>query len=118
MTNTNNQQFKSLDSIEFVRDITPETAANYSGGAGVPDITLFSGEANNKGFSFESNQGIEDLRDFGFNNNTGFIANNDSKTWRFYESPNFQGDFIEVGPDQARRAGDFGQKITSFKAID
>ncbi len=32
MTKINNQS-NSLDSIEFVQDISPESAANYSGGA-------------------------------------------------------------------------------------
>ena len=117
MTNTN-QQFNSLDSIDFVRDLTSENAASYSGGAvTVTDVTLTS-QQGNQGFSFGSNKGIEDLRDFGFNNATAFIAVNNSKTWRFYESPNFQGDYIDVGPDQARNVGDFGKKITSFRAIN
>ena len=117
MTNTNNQQFKSLDSIDFVRDLSSETAANYSGGGGVPDITLTTGKSNSE-YRFESDGAISDLRDFGFNNQTGFIANNSSDTWRFYESPDFQGDFLEIGPHQARVIGDFGQEITSFRAVD
>ena len=117
MTKTNNRQFKSLDSINFVRDLTPETAANYSGGRGVPDITLTSGKSNSED-RLESDGAISDLREFGFNNNTGFIANNSSDTWRFYESFNFKGDFIEIGPHQARVIGDFGQEISSFRAVD
>ena len=116
MANTNNRQFKSLN-IDFVRDLTPENAANYSGGAGVPDITLTSGKSNSKD-RFESDGAVKDLRDVGFNNKTGFIANNDSKTWRFYARPNFKGDFIEVGPDQARTIGSFGQRISSFRAVN
>ena len=117
MTNTNNQQFKSLDSIEFVRDITPETAANYSGGAvAVTDVTLTSQECG-QGMSFNSNKGIEDLRDFGFNNATQHIAVNNDKTWRFYEHANFQGRHIDVGPNQAGNVGDFGMEISSFKSV-
>lgn len=112
----NNKQF-DLNNIDCVRDISSETAASYSGGAGLSDVTLRT-QPGIKGPSFESDNAVSDLRDVGFNNSTGFIAINDSKTWRFYERPNFKGDFIDVGPDQARVIGDFGKKISSFRAVD
>ena len=42
MANINNQQFNSLNNIKFVRDLTPEIAANYSGG-GCGTLTSRSG---------------------------------------------------------------------------
>ena len=49
MTNTN-QQFNFLDNINFVRDLTSETAANYSGGCG------------------SSDRGVEDFQNLSSNN--------------------------------------------------
>lgn len=112
-----NNQSQSLYSIDFVQDVSPESASSYSGGAvTVTDVTL-SSQSSGKGFQFGSNKAIEDLRDFGFNDATAFVAVNNNQTWRFYEDINFQGDFIEVGPDEARGVGDFGIKISSFKAV-
>lgn len=113
-----NNQSQLLSNLDFVQDITPETAANYSGGAvKVTDVTLTS-KTSNRGISFNTNKAIEDLSDFGFDNATAFIAVNNSQTWRFYEDADFKGDFIEVGPDQARNAGDFGMEISSLKSVD
>jgi hypothetical protein len=113
-----NNQSNSLYSVEFVQDISHETAASYSGGAvTVTDVTLTS-EPSNQGFSFNSNKGIEDLSEYGFDDATQFIAVNNNKTWRFYEDTNFQGDYIDVAPDTAMNVGEFGLSISSFKAID
>ncbi|MGL5076985.1 MAG: beta/gamma crystallin-related protein [Waterburya sp.] len=113
-----NNQSNSFDHIEFVQDISPEAAASYSGGAvTVTDVTLTS-EPNNQGVSFNTNKGIEDLSEFGFNDATAFVAVNNNKTWRFYEDVNFQGEYIDVAPDTAMNVGDFGMKISSLKAID
>jgi hypothetical protein len=113
-----NNQSNSLYNIEFVQDISHETAASYSGGAvTVTDVSLTS-EPDNQGFSFNSNKGIEDLSEFGFNDATQFIAVNNDKTWRFYEDANFQGDYIDVAPNTAMNVGEFGLSISSFQAID
>ena len=111
-----NKQF-DLSKINCVRDLTSETAAKYSGGAvTTTDVTLKS-QSCNQGHSFNSNKGVENLADFGFNDATEFISINNDKTWRFYEHANFKGDFIDVGPNQARNVGDFGKKISSFKSV-
>jgi hypothetical protein len=114
-----NHQFPDIYAISGVSDLEPESAAAICGGAtGVKDVTLFSGSSSNSGKRFASDKGVENLADVGFNDATGFIAINNGQTWRFYEDANFQGDFIEVGPDEARPAGKFGRKISSFRAIN
>ena len=115
-----NTESNSLYNIEFVQDITPETAANYSGGAvTVTDVTLFSEAINrSEGFSFGSNKAIEDLSEYGFDDATQSISNNNGQTWRFYEDANFQGNYIDVGPNTAMDVGEFGLSISSFQAIN
>jgi hypothetical protein len=114
-----NHQFPDIYAISGVSDLEPESAAAICGGAtGIKDVTLFSGTTNNSGERFASDKGVKNLADVGFDNATGFIAINDSQTWRFYEDANYKGDFIEVGPDEARPAGKFGRKISSFRAIN
>jgi hypothetical protein len=111
-------QSNCLYSVEFVRDISHETAASYAGGAvTVTDVSLTS-KPSNQGFSFNSNKAIEDLSEYGFDDATQFIAVNNNKTWRFYEDPNFEGDYIDVAPDTAMNVGEFGLSISSFKALD
>lgn len=112
-----NHQSQDIYTIPGVIDLNHETAASYSGGAvTVTDVTL-SSKSSGKGFKFASNKAIEDLRDFGFNDATAFVAVNNNQKWRFYEDINFKGKFIEVGPDEARNVGDFGMKISSFKSV-
>lgn len=114
-----NHQFPDIYAISGVSDLEPESAAAICGGAtGVADVTLFSGSSSNSGEKFETDKGVKNLADVGFNDATGFIAVNNGQTWRFYEDANFQGDFIEVGPDEARPAGKFGRKISSLRAIN
>ncbi len=112
-----NKQSISLYNIQAVEDIDHEAAAAISGGAvTVTDVTLYS-ESNKQGFRFPSNKKIEDLRDFGFNDATGSITVSNDKTWRFYEDINFEGKYIDVGPGKTVNTGDFGQEISSFKAL-
>lgn len=113
-----NHQSQDIYAISGVSDLNPESAASISGGAAtVTDVSLFSDPNSNSGDQFNTNKAIENLSDFGFNDTTGFISVNNAQTWRFYEDADFQGDFIDVGPDEARSAGDFGMKISSLKAI-
>ncbi|MGF1589906.1 MAG: beta/gamma crystallin-related protein [Pleurocapsa sp.] len=112
-----NNQSQSLYNIGFVQDMSPETAAAISGGAvTVTDVTLTS-KPSNQGCSFNTNKAIEDLSEFGFDDATAFIAVNNNQTWRFYEDANFQGNYIDVGPDTAMNVGNFGMEISSLKAI-
>jgi hypothetical protein len=114
-----NHQFPDIYAISGVSDLEPESAAAICGGAtGVADVTLFSGSTANSGEEFATNKAVKNLADVGFNDATGFIAVNNGQTWRFYEDANFKGDFIDVGPDEARRAGKFAGKISSLRAID
>jgi hypothetical protein len=113
-----NHQFPDIYAISGVSDLEPESAAAICGGAGVADVTLFSNPNSSSGEEFTTNKAVKNLANVGFNDATGFIAVNNGQTWRFYEDANFQGDFIDVGPDEARRAGKFGRKISSLRAID
>ena len=55
-----NNQLNSLDQIKFVRDLTPEAAANYGGGAAFinssnsPDVTVYK-DTNSQGESLALN---------------------------------------------------------------
>jgi hypothetical protein len=112
-----NNQSNSLYSIECVQDISLESAATYSGGAlETTDVTLYS-ESDALGYQFGSNQKIEDLSVFGFDDATGSIFVSNDQTWRFYENANFEGNFIDVGPGEFVNADDFGMTISSFQAI-
>ena len=115
-----NNQSQSLSNIKFIQDITPETAETYSGGAstsGLPDVILFS-EPGRRGVSLGTNEAIADLSEFDFDNLTESITVENSQTWRFYEDPNFQGDYIDVGPSTTTGVGDLTMKISSLQAID
>lgn len=116
MTKIDNQS-KSLYNIVVVEDIDHESAAAISGGAlKATDVTLYS-ESDLYGAQFSSNKKIEDLTEFGFNDATGSITIRNDKAWRFYEDVNFGGKYIDVGPGQSVNTGDFGMKISSFKAL-
>lgn len=71
-----NNQSKSLHNIEFVQDISPESAANYSGGAGFlnsadPDVILHK-DINGQGGSLNLNAAIGDgLTNIGTNDGNG-----------------------------------------------
>lgn len=96
MSNKNNHQSNSLDSIKFVQNIDPQTAANYSGGAGRindgnndPDIILYE-DANQQGQSIGINASIGD----GIDNLANEIGEFNDKTssikilrgqWRFFD---------------------------------
>lgn len=80
MTNTNNQQFKSLDSIDFVRDLSSETAANYSGGACTTADTISTSETEQES-SFYSYKEMEDSSNYFTNTNGEFTPYIDYNTW-------------------------------------
>jgi hypothetical protein len=112
-----NNQSNSLYNIECVQDISHESAAAISGGAlETTDVILYS-EPDALGYEFGSNQKIEDLSVFGFNDATGSIFVSNDQTWRFYENTNFEGDYRDVGPGEFVNIGDFGMTISSFQAI-
>ncbi|WP_019507679.1 hypothetical protein [Pleurocapsa sp. PCC 7319] len=49
---------------------------------------------------------------------TQSITIENGQTWRFYEDPDFQGDYIEVGPFTTTSAGDLAMQISSLQAIN
>jgi hypothetical protein len=81
----------------------------------VKDVTLKAAD----GKEFESNVGVADLSAVGFDNKAVFAAVNNGQTWRFYKDKNFQGESIDIGPDEARGfLGNLDRQISSFKAIN
>ena len=81
----------------------------------VKDVTLKAAD----GREFESNVGVADLSAVGFDNKAVFAAINNGQTWRFYKDKNFQGESIDIGPDEARGfLGNLDRQISSFKAIN
>ena len=104
MSKSNNQS-NSLDNIEFVEDISQETAANCSGGAGYlnssdPDVILHK-DPNGMGDTLNVNAAIGDgLSNIGTNDGNGGGGNNGFNdqtssitilrgTWQFYSDDNF-----------------------------
>ncbi len=84
----------------------------------VKDVTLWS-EGINQGTSFESNKGVADLSQVGFNNKASAIAVNNGQTWRFYKHKNFKGEFIDIGPNEGRGfLGKLNNQVSSFKSIN
>jgi Beta/Gamma crystallin len=84
---------------------------------GVKDVTLYS-KANLKGATFKSDQGVPDLSQVGFDNKASSVAVNNAQKWRFYKDPNFQGEFIEIEPNQSRgNLGMLNNQVSSFKSV-
>lgn len=83
----------------------------------VKDVTLWS-KPNRQGASFESNKGVPDLSQVGFDNKASSIAVNNGQKWRFYKDKNFKGEFIEIGSDEFRgNLGKLNNQVSSFKSI-
>ena len=83
----------------------------------VKDVTLWS-KPNRQGTTFESNQGVPDLSQVGFDNRASSIAVNNGQKWRFYKDKNFKGEFIEIGSDEFRgNLGALNNQISSFKSV-
>lgn len=83
----------------------------------VKDVILWT-KGINEGVPFKSNSAIRDLSKVGFDNKASAIAVNNGQKWRFYKDKNFQGEFIEIGPDEARsNLGKFNNQISSFKSV-
>jgi hypothetical protein len=102
MTKINNQS-NFLDSIEFVQDISPESAANYSGGAdflfGGGDIVLHK-DPNGQGQSLGINSPGDEEINIGlfpdgfettFNDTVSSITINEG-IWQFFTDEGLQGD--------------------------
>ena len=125
MSKTQNQS-NSLDNIKFVRDIKPETAASYSGGAAFinasssPDVTVYK-DTNSQGDSLSLNASSYDgFRFIGGNNGQDYSSGtngfNDEITtisitrgdWTFYEDANFTNPIdglTNIGPGTYDLAG-------------
>jgi hypothetical protein len=93
----------------------PQPVLNRESNGVVKDVTLKAAD----GKEFESNVGVADLSAVGFDNKAVFAAVNNGQTWRFYKDKNFQGESIDIGPDEARGfLGNLDRQISSFKAIN
>jgi hypothetical protein len=91
--------------------------ASVCGLVPISDVTLFS-KSDGRGQSFDSNVGVADLSAVGFNDKASSIAVNNGQKWRFYQDKNFQGEFIEVGPEDTRsNLGSLNNQISSFKSV-
>lgn len=129
MSNKSNNQSNSLDSIKFVKDIDPQTAANYSGGEGRvngaafdPDVILhqhsgFEGERPHLNAAI--GDGISNLKNHpgNFNDRTSSIRVERGK-WEFFTDKDYRGEstgVLSLGwyelPDR------FNDKITSAKRV-
>jgi Beta/Gamma crystallin len=92
-------------------------SAQYTPSEAVKDVTLYS-KADLKGSTFKSDQGVPDLSQVGFDNKASSIAVNNNQKWRFYKDPNFQGEFIEIEPNQSRgNLGMLNNQVSSFKSV-
>lgn len=116
----NKQQILALLTVTSVSGtiltVTNVSAKTQASGV-VKDVTLWDG-TNLQGASFASNKGVADLSKVGFNNRASSIAVNNGQKWRFYKHKNFKGEFIEIGPDEARgNIGKFNNQVSSFRAI-
>jgi hypothetical protein len=91
--------------------------ASVCGLSAIADVTLFS-KGINQGQSFDSNVGVADLSTVGFNDRALSIAVNNGQKWRFYKDKDFQGEFIEVGPEAtSSHLGNLNNQISSFKSV-
>jgi hypothetical protein len=114
MSNINNQT-QDLFALGTMQDLDNESAAAVSGG--LADVTLHS-DSGQKGRTLETNKGIANLGKYGFNNITSSVAVTNNQVWRFYSDANFQGKYIDVGPDEARDLPrEFNDRISSLKSI-
>ena len=96
---------------------TVEGKASVCGLSPLPDVTLFS-HGINQGQSFDSNVAVADLSTVGFNDRASSIVVNNGQKWRFYKDKNFQGPFIEVGPESTQdNLGSLNNQISSFKSV-
>jgi hypothetical protein len=131
MTKIDNQS-NSLDSIEFVQDISPETAANYSGGA-----KFFFGKATNstaivlhkdsdgKGQAMGINAPVGELINIGvfpdgsetsFNDSVSSITTRKG-TWQFFTDADGGGNTGVVAAGGIANLGENNDAITGIKRI-
>ncbi|MEH2274868.1 MAG: beta/gamma crystallin-related protein [Nostoc sp.] len=94
-----------------------QTSVSAQSSQTVTDVTLWDQQIG-KGASFDTNNAVADLTKFGFNNKASAIQVNNGQKWRFYADRNFRGEYIDVGPDEARgNLGKLNNRISSLKSI-
>lgn len=129
MTKINNQS-NSLDNIKFVQDISPESAANYSGGAdfvfgGGGDIILHKdpdGQGQNMGIV---NAEIGEVINIGLFSNGSETSFNDTVSsittnvgaWQFFTDDGARGDTGVVVAGGIANLGANDDAITSIRRI-
>lgn len=126
-------QFKSLYNIEAVEEISPESAANYTGGKGYlngkdPDVILHK-DPNAKGLTLNVNAAVNDgVSNIGFTNGDGSglpTAFNDQTSsitikrgvWQAFDGTNFRGDTTGSLKPGTYKLGHMNDKISSLKRI-
>ncbi|MGL5076184.1 MAG: beta/gamma crystallin-related protein [Waterburya sp.] len=122
-----NNQSNSLYNIDFVQDISPETAADYSGGAGLVfdgtgDIVLHK-DAGQQGAplgvvdaEIGEDVGISafaDGRSTGFNDQVSSFTVNEG-TWQFFTEAGLEGNSGFLNPGTV---GDFGENNDAITSI-
>lgn len=116
---TKENQSNYLDNIDFVQDISSETAALYSGGA---DLAFLYKDSNLKGPKIAvaapgtRNVGLSGGRRNGFNDTASSIEIVQGR-WRFYEDSNYRGDYVTLGPGKYNIRSKFNDKITSLRPV-
>ncbi|WP_019507684.1 peptidase inhibitor family I36 protein [Pleurocapsa sp. PCC 7319] len=121
MSKINNQP-QSLSSIEFIQDITPETAETYSGGALPAGVYLFT-EPNLTG-QVRMGDGVADLavsdqqEGMSIDDQTSVIYNGTEQPWAFYAEANYTGQSLMVQPGQAVNLHGtiYDNTITSYRS--
>jgi hypothetical protein len=124
-----NNQSNSLYSVEFVQDISPETAANYSGGAGLvfdgsgdivlhkdPDLQGQTLGVVDSVINEEINIGIfADGTETTFNDTVSSITVNEG-TWQFFTDAGLGGNTGTLPPG-TYNLGENDDAITSIRRI-
>ena len=127
------QNKQSLDNIDFVQDLTPEAAANYSGGAvdwyadpNESDIILYENSprgGNYRSISATVGDGIPYLQYVAFNDETSSILIRNG-TYAFYDDGDYEKElftltaaFLPPNTARVRELTSSNDKITSVKRI-
>lgn len=116
-----NNQSNSLDNIDFVQDISSETAAVYSGGA---DLVYLYKDSNLRGPRIAvttpgtRNVGLTGGRgpSNGFNDTVSSIDVKEGR-WLFYVDSNYRGRRFVAGPGKWNVPASYNDKITSLRPI-
>ncbi len=112
-----NNQSQSFSNIEFIQDITPETAATISGGIQVYTGGNFTGQLKTDG---SQDLRVSDREDgVLFNNQISSIINDTDQPWAFYQGADYTGDSFILQPGETVQdlfGTGFNDTITSYRS--